>query len=40
MELTGKDGNALEVNHTAKLDEIYSGMKDAFKVDYEEIKDD
>lgn len=32
VELTGKDGAPLEINHTAHLETLYSGMKDAFEV--------
>ncbi len=32
VELTGKDGKPLEVNHVAHLEHIYGGMKDAFDV--------
>lgn len=30
VELTGKDGEALKINHSAHLESLYSGMKDAF----------
>lgn len=33
VELTGKDGEPLQVNHTAHLEQIYGGMKDAFAIE-------
>lgn len=30
VELTGKDGEPLQVNHVAHLEQLYGGMKDAF----------
>ena len=38
VELTGKDGAPLEVNHVAHLETIYGGMKDAFAVEVIEEK--
>jgi len=38
VELTGKDGAPLEVNHVAHLETIYGGMKDAFAVEAIEEK--
>lgn len=32
VELTGKDGEPLQVNHVAHLEQLYGGMKDAFAV--------
>jgi hypothetical protein len=32
VELTGKDGGAIQVNHTAHLEQLYGGMIDAFEV--------
>jgi len=32
VELTGADGQPLQVNHVAHLEQIYGGMKDAFEV--------
>lgn len=32
VELTGKDGQALQINHSAHLESLYGGMKDAFEV--------
>lgn len=32
VELTGKDGEALKINHSAHLEQLYGGMKDAFDV--------
>jgi len=31
VELTGKDGQALQINHSAHLESLYGGMKDAFE---------
>lgn len=32
VELTGKDGEPLQINHTAHLETLYGGMMDAFEV--------
>lgn len=33
VELTGKDGNPLAIEHSAHLSQVYDGMKDAFKIE-------
>jgi len=38
VELTGKDGQPLQVNHTAHLEQIYGCMQDAFAVEAIEEK--
>lgn len=38
VELTGKDGQPLQVNHVAHLEQLYGGMKDAFAVEAIEEK--
>ncbi len=38
VELTGKDGQPLQVNHVAHLEQIYGGMTDAFDVEVIEEK--
>lgn len=40
VELTGKDGEALKINHSAHLEQLYGGMKDAFDVKEIEATDD
>lgn len=39
VELTGKDGAALEINHTAQLEHVYNGMKDVFDVEAKAIEE-
>ncbi len=37
-ELSGPDGQPLQVNHVAHLEQLYGGMKDAFSVEQIEEK--
>lgn len=38
VELTGKDGEALKINNSVHLEQLYAGMKDAFDVEAIEEK--
>lgn len=38
VELTGADGQPLQVNHTAHLESLYGGMRDAFEVNVIDAK--